>query len=118
MLNAAGLNVPKSVQGKSFLPLLEGKKTKWRDALYYHYYDHIGEHGVARHEGVRTDKFKLIHYYTTNEWELFDLEKDPQEMQNQYGNPAYADIQKKLQIRLNQLKQEYHVPSSPSKESK
>lgn len=118
LLNAAGLNVPKSVQGKSFLPLLEGKKTKWRDALYYHYYDHIGEHGVARHEGVRTDKFKLIHYYTTNEWELFDLEKDPQEMQNQYGNPAYADIQKKLQIRLNQLKQKYHVPSSPSKESK
>jgi len=116
LLEAAGIKAPKEMQGKSMLPLLEGKKVKWRDALYYHYYDHIGEHGVARHYGVRTDRYKLIHYYTTNEWELFDLDKDPKEMHSQYSNPAYADVKKMLLKKLEQLKVEYQIPDSLTKE--
>lgn len=115
LLDAAGIKAPKEMQGKSMLPLLEGKKVKWRDALYYHYYDHIGEHSVARHYGVRTDRYKLIHYYTTDEWELFDLEKDPKEMHSEYSNPAYADIKKMLLKKLEQLKVEYQIPDSLTK---
>lgn len=118
LLDAVGIRPPVAMQGKSFLPLLEGKKVKWRDALYYHYYDHIGEHGVARHEGVRTDRYKLIHYYTTNEWELFDLEKDSKELHSQYSNPEYMDVRRRLVKRLEQLKVEYRVPDSLFKKSK
>jgi arylsulfatase A-like enzyme len=63
---------------------------------------------VKRHYGVRTDRYKLMHfYYDIDEWELYDLETDPNEMQNVYGQQAYAEVQEKLHQRLKELQVEY-----------
>jgi arylsulfatase A-like enzyme len=60
----------------------------WRDAIYYHYFEYPSVHMVARHRGVRTIRFKLIHFYQFGEWEFYDLDADPQEQANQYDNPV------------------------------
>jgi len=69
-----------------------------------------GEHNVPAHEGVQTDHYKLIHYYDTNEWELFDLEKDPQEMKSVYGDSSYASVVKTMKNELARVRKEYKVP--------
>ncbi len=116
-IEAAGLPVPDEIQGLSLLPLFADASAPWRDALYYHYYNHggnqlqpRGEHGVPRHHGVRTERYKLIQYYTTGEWELFDLEKDPQEMHSEYDNPEYAPIKKELNLKLDAIIKQYKAP--------
>jgi arylsulfatase A-like enzyme len=109
-LAAAGLQVPAEVQGRSLLPLLAKEPVPWRDALYYHYYDGPGEHGVAKHYGVRTDRYKLIRFYADNAWELYDLEKDPEEMHSVHEDPAYAKVLAELTARLDALKKEYANP--------
>ncbi|MEO5716090.1 MAG: sulfatase [Luteolibacter sp.] len=108
-LEAAGCNVPAEIQGRSLVPLLKGEKVKWRDALYYHYYDGPGEHGVAKQYGIRTDRYKLIRFYAPadNSWELYDLEKDPEEMHSVYNDPAYEKIQTELVTKLAGLKEQY-----------
>ena len=109
LLEAAGQPVPAEIQGQSLVPLLKGENPKWRDALYYHYYDGPGEHGVAKHFGIRTERYKLIRYYAKADdtWELFDLEKDPNEMKSVYGHPFYAKVQSQLMKRLAELKEQY-----------
>ena len=63
---------------------------------------------VKRHYGVRTERYKLMHfYYDIDEWELYDLEKDPSEMNNLYDNPDYLNVQKKLHLRLSELREKY-----------
>lgn len=108
-LEIAGQKIPDEVQGESLVPLLKGEQVKWRDALYYHYYDGPGEHGVAKQYGVRTERYKLIRYYAKADdtWELFDLEKDPEEMKSVYGQPNYEKVQKELKSKLESLKKEY-----------
>ncbi|UZR96271.1 sulfatase family protein [Chondrinema litorale] len=108
-LDIAGAEIPAEMQGKSMLPILKGEKPNdWREAHYYHYYEHPSEHNVMRHYGITTDKYKLIHfYYDIDHWELFDLEKDPEEMQNVYGEPTYAEIQEQLHKQLEELRAEY-----------
>lgn len=71
-------------------PLLKGEKPKdWRTSLYYHFYEYPAEHAVKRHYGVRTDRYKLIHFYNDIDvWELYDLQNDPMEMHNIYNEPA------------------------------
>jgi arylsulfatase A-like enzyme len=64
---------------------------------------------VQRHYGVRTDRYKLIHFYQIGEWEMYDLEKDPHEMHSVYGDPAYADIQAELHAELKRLREELKV---------
>ncbi|MFA8437169.1 MAG: sulfatase [Marinifilaceae bacterium] len=109
-LNMAGLNIPGEMQGKSFLPLVDGEKSsQWRKALYYHYYDH-GKHNVPRHEGVRTDRYKLIHYYTEDVWEFYDLKQDLQEVNNLYGNAEYGKEISQMQEELFRLRKQYLVP--------
>jgi arylsulfatase A-like enzyme len=61
---------------------------------------------------VRTDRYKLIHYYEDDQWELFDLETDPQEMRSVYSEPAYADRVAELKNLLEELKEQYEVPAS------
>ena len=110
LLDAAGVEIPADMQGKSMLPLLDGDAdAAWRDSIYYHYYEH-GGHGVPRHYGVRTARYKLIHFYSAGEWELFDLKQDPKEMTSQYDNPEYANIRTKLMAELEALKVTYKVP--------
>ena len=99
------------MQGRSLMPLLEGETPDdWRDAIYYHYYELPGAHSVQRHYGGRTERYKLIHYYLIEEWELFDLETDPDELRSVFGDPGYADVQENLETRLAELRVQYAVP--------
>lgn len=107
-LDYAGVKIPSDMQGLSFRKLMNGKQGQWRDAIYYQYYEYPAEHMVKRHYGVRTDRYKLIHfYYDVDEWELYDLEKDPHEMKNVYNDPAYVDVQKTMHQRLSELRAKY-----------
>jgi arylsulfatase A-like enzyme len=94
--------------------LINYSQPNFRDALYYHYYEFNGErrtaHMVRRHYGVRTDKYKLIHFYNLDEWELYDLEKDPREMRSRYDDPDYAAIVAQLKTRVGDLQKQYQVP--------
>src|SRR5690625_2168299 len=77
LLDLTGVEVPGDMQGKSLVPLVGEADTDWRDALYYHYYEFPNEHMVKRHYGIRTDRYKLIHFYNDiDEWELYDLQED------------------------------------------
>jgi arylsulfatase A-like enzyme len=110
-LEAAGVPVPADMQGRSLVPLLKGETpADWRRSFYYHYYEFPGPHSVARHYGVRTARHKLIHFYQLGEWELYDLEKDPDEARNVYDDPAYADTVRELQKELDRLRALYRVP--------
>lgn len=110
-LSLAGVEVPEDMQGKSFLPVLAEKgKTPgdWRKAVYYHYFEYPAEHSVKRHYGIRTGRYKLIHFYNDiDEWEMYDLQSDPKEMNNIYNNPVHAGLQKELTELLLQAQSEY-----------
>ena len=108
-LDYANAEIPEDIQGESIRKLAAGKgKENWRDAIYYTYYEYPGEHNVQRHHGVRTDRYKLIHfYYDSDTWELYDLEKDPSEMNNLYGNPDYKQIQKQMHAKLIEVREKY-----------
>lgn len=112
-LDAAGIEAHPRMQGQSFVPQLRGEEAAdWRDAIYYHYYEHPGFHNVAKHYGVRTKTHKLIHYYEADQWELFDLETDPDELVSQFENPDYAEVRATLEKRLAALRQQYQVPTT------
>ncbi|MCY1533238.1 choline-sulfatase [compost metagenome] len=103
-LELAGIPVPPIMQGRSFASLLKDPKTKFRDAVYYHYYEFPGEHSVMKHFGIRTDRYKLIRFYgEQNFWELYDLKTDPHEMNNVYRRQDKAVIIAGLKNRLLQL---------------
>jgi arylsulfatase A-like enzyme len=107
-LEAAGLPIPGEMQGKSLVPVMQGKTpADWRKSVYYHYYEFPQPHHVHPHYGIRTDKHKLIHFYTINEWELYDLEKDPSEMQSRYMDPAYEQTVADLKRQLEELRKQY-----------
>lgn len=109
-LEACGVTPPEDMHGRSALGLLRGEKiSDWRDSIYYHYYE-VGAHNVARHEGVRTDRYKLIHFYDADEWEFYDLEQDPNEMRSRYSDPQYAERVEELRAELGRLKSVYEVP--------
>ncbi len=110
-LDMAGADPSPDMQGVSLVPLLRGERpADWRNAVYYQYYEFPGVHAVQRHYGVRTDRYKLIHYYQIDEWELFDLRTDPQEMRSVHADPAYAAVRVQLEQRLRELRTEYAVP--------
>jgi len=106
LMDAVGAPVPKEMQGRSFLAALQGKRLKdWRTSFYYRYYHYPGDHQVQPHYGVRTARHKLIYYNKLDEWELYDLAKDPKEMTNVYPDRAYAGTVKKLKAELTRLRQ-------------
>ena len=108
-IDYAGVPVPEEIQGKSLRPLLENKhNTEWRDAVYYHYFEFPSIHMVKRHYGVRTKRYKLIHFYhDVDEWELYDMEEDPSEMNNIFGKPGTEKITEELKKKLYELKDAY-----------
>jgi len=97
-LEIAGAQIPESMQGESLLPLLKGERAlRWRNSLFYHFYEYPAEHMVKRHFGVRTERYKLICFYNDIfQMELFDLQEDPNELHNQYDNPDYSDVRRQM----------------------
>jgi arylsulfatase A-like enzyme len=103
-LEVAETEIPSDMQGKSLVPLLKGQTPDdWRKSLYYHFYEYPSVHQVARHNGVRNERYKLIHFYQFDEWEFYDLEKDPDELQNQYGNSDYQSQINAMKAELDRL---------------
>ena len=110
-LDGAGVEVPKDMQGRSMTAVLRGETpSDWRKSFYYHYYEQP-VHGVARHYGVRTNRYTLVHFYDSIEWELFDREKDPHQMRSVFGQADYARVQKDLMGELARLRKELKVPA-------
>lgn len=106
-LEFAGLKIPADVQGRSIVPLTEGLTPKdWRTSMYYRYYHFPAEHAVNRHYGVRTERYKLIYFHEIDQWELFDLQKDPHELNNVFADPTYAPQVKELKAELQRLRKE------------
>jgi arylsulfatase A-like enzyme len=113
-LEAAGQAVPDRMQGQSLLPLLKGQDpTGWRTAFYYHYYEYPAWHHVRPHYGVITDRYTIAHFYTpdVDYWELFDRQKDPDEMTSVFGDPAYAQVQTNLVGEVMRLRKEFKEPA-------
>lgn len=110
LVDLSGLEVPADMQGRSLTKVLvSGGKVPadWRTGVYYHYYEYPSWHSVKRHYGIRTEHHKLIHFYNdVDEWELYDLAKDPHEMQNVYNDPGYAEVRADLHARLEALQRE------------
>ena len=114
-LEMAGAPIPEDLQGKSLIPLLKGEKPKnWRKAIYYHYYEYPSVHMVPRHYGIRTARHKLMRFYQFDEWEFYDLKKDPDELQNLYGQPAQAKSIKRMKAQLEKLRKRYEDDSDVS----
>ncbi len=108
ILDYAGVDIPIEMQGESFRRLVSGETGTWRDAVYYTYYEYPSVHMVKRHYGVSTSRYKLMHfYYDIDEWELYDLEKDPKEMRNVYNDPAYVEVRRDMHQRLAELREKY-----------
>ncbi|MBW8243975.1 sulfatase [Muricauda oceani] len=107
---AGGREYAANMQGESFRGLLEGAQDDFKDAVYYHYYDFPAFHMVKRQYGVRTDKYKLIHFYDDiDEWEFYDLEKDPKELHNAINDEEYKDIVTLMHKKLDSLQTHYKV---------
>ena len=108
-LEAAMIDIPEDMQGESLIPLLTGNNEKWtREEVYYHYYEYPSVHMVKRHYGIVNKEYKLVRfYYDVDEWELYDRLNDPNEVNNVYDNPEYADVVEDLKIRLANLRLKY-----------
>ncbi len=107
LLDIAGIDIPEEMQGKSMKPIFQNQQQKdWRNAIYYHFFEKGW--GVDSHYGIRTDRYKLIHFYNdSDQWELFDLQEDPNEMHNLIDNPNYEEMITDLTEQLRQLQIQY-----------
>ncbi len=122
LLDYAGLPIPEEMQGVSGRAMLKGEApADWQQSFYYRYWDH-GGHNVCAHYGLRTMTHKLVYFQPPEKtwrgvenaepqiepyWELYDLETDPNELHNIYGNPACADVQQALTAELESLQEKY-----------
>jgi arylsulfatase A-like enzyme len=106
-LELAGVRVPESMQGRSLVPFFKGEEPRnWRRDWLYEYYEYPGPHNVRKHRGVRSERYKLIHYYEPpEEFELYDLQEDPGELRNLYGDPGHAGLAGELRRRIEELRE-------------
>lgn len=111
LLDFAGIKAPADMDGESMKGILMGDKQvekNWRKSAYYQYYEYPKWHNVQPHYGVRTERYKLIHFYfNIDVWELYDLKNDPNELKNLYNDPAYADVITELKGELKKLQKQY-----------
>ena len=108
MLDVAGVNIPEWMQGLSLKPIIDGKQTELaRNELYYRYYEYPIDHYVIPHLGIREKQYKLIYFYTANEWEFYDLKNDPQEQKNLIKNPKYQAEINRMKMKLVETKTQY-----------
>ena len=117
IVSAAGADTPENMntfQGVSLLPTAFTGKTpdNWRDAIYYCFYENPGEHNAPRHDGIRTDRYTLSYIWTSGEWMLFDMKKDPMQMKNAIDDPAYKTTVEQLKKRYHELRKTYKVPEN------
>ena len=114
-LDIANTEIPSDMQGRSLVPLLKGNTPDdWRSSIYYHYYEFPGGHMVAKHNGIRTERYKLINFYEFGEWEFYDLQTDPDELNNGYSHPANGEIVAQLKTELDELARHYEDHSDMS----
>ncbi|MCP4723643.1 MAG: sulfatase-like hydrolase/transferase [bacterium] len=108
-LALAGVPVPDDMQGESIESVLEDETpSDWRESMYYHYYEFPAVHQVKRHYGIRTKRHKLIHFYNDiDEWELYDLQEDPNEVNNVYNDDRYRSVVTELKQELERLRGKY-----------
>lgn len=107
ILEWAGISIPPEMQGKSFVPYLQSDSLL-REFTYYHYFEYPGEHHVKRHVGIRSKRYKLIHfYYDIDAYEMYDLNSDPHEMHSIFGDSAYATVQATLLKHLHTMQVAY-----------
>ena len=118
-LQMAGANIPANMQGKSLVPILKnGRAENWRDSIYYHYYEYPSVHMIPRHYGIRTERYKLIHFYQFgNEWEMYDLKEDPDELTNIYDKSSKETLQKDLKKQLVAIRKFYDDNTDVSEKS-
>jgi len=113
ILDYVGAPIPADMQGTSLKPILEGDTADNRESIYYHYYQSTGWHTVPKHLGIRTGQYKLIYYYEIDQWELFDLYNDPNELKSIYGQESSAGLVKELKSELQQLIEKYEDDTAP-----
>lgn len=107
ILDIAGIPIPADFQGKSVMPLIEKKNVPWRKDWLYEYYEYPGYENIKPNRGIRTERYKYIHYFVDpQEYELYDLQNDPDEMHNLYGDSKYAGLTRQLAARLEELRRE------------
>ncbi|MCA9132693.1 MAG: sulfatase-like hydrolase/transferase [Planctomycetales bacterium] len=111
-LDVAGVEIPAEMQGRSLVPLLKSQgqpSAEWRDAIYYAYYENGVVHNVPVHDGVRSDRYKLMYFPRGQQWQLFDLQEDPQELKSVHADPHYATVLAGMQKRYRDLRHFYDV---------
>jgi len=106
-VDIAGGKIPDGLHGHSLVPVLRGETpADWRKSVYYHFYE-AATHNVPQHYGVRNDQYTLVYFYKTDEWELYDLKKDPQQLHSVYADPAYAKVVVEMKAELTRLRQQF-----------
>ncbi|MBL9194837.1 MAG: sulfatase [Opitutaceae bacterium] len=114
-LDAAGVPVPETMQGRSLKPLLEGRRpADWRTSFYYQYFEYPEPHRVRPHYGVVTDRYKLVRFSGAGDdyTELYDRQVDPLELRNLLGQPGYTAVQAELETELARLRRDLKVPAT------
>ncbi len=119
-LEAASSKIPADMQGASLVPLLKGETpSDWRKSIYYHYYEYPSVHQVPRHYGIRTETHKLMKFYQFGEeWEMYDLVNDPDELTNIYGKAGTEKLEADLKAQSDGLRKGYADDSDVSEKSK